>query len=112
MSKNPKKKLSLKRNISNNLFALKTIWIASPVYLFIYLFSSIIYGALDFLSNTYLLREIINDISNGEPIANTLRFAVILGVITLITYTALQWFWNVPSQNAQKDRHTYSKDAV
>ena len=98
MSKNPKKKLSLKRNISNNLFALKTIWIASPVYLFIYLFSSIIYGALDFLSNTYLLREIINDISNGEPIANTLRFAVILGVITLITYTALQWFWHVPSQ--------------
>ncbi|MBE6603506.1 MAG: ABC transporter ATP-binding protein [Ruminococcaceae bacterium] len=105
MSKNPKekkKKLSFKRNISNNLFALKTIWIASPLYLFVYLSSSVLYGALDFLSGTYLLRKIVNGISNGDPIANILMFTAILGTVTLITYTSLQWFWNVTSQKMHR----------
>lgn len=97
-SKEKKKKLSLKRNISNNIFALKAIWRASPIYLFIYLSSSIVYGTLDFLSGSYLLRKIVNDISSGTPIANALMFTAILGAVILITYTALQWFWNVTSQ--------------
>ena len=97
-SQEKKKKISLKKNISNNIFALKVIWRASPIYLFVYLFTSIVYGTLDFLSGSYLLRKIVNDISSGAPIANALMFTVTLGAVILITYTALQWFWNVTSQ--------------
>ena len=35
--KEKKKKLSLSRTLSNNIFALKDIWIASPIYLAVYL---------------------------------------------------------------------------
>ena len=96
--KKKKKKLPLKKTISNNVFALKTIWAASPVYLFVYLSSSIVYGILDFLTGTYLLRRIVNDVSSGAPISNVLIFTTVLGIITLLTYTSLQWFWNVTSQ--------------
>ena len=96
-TKEKKEKLSLKRTLSNNAFALKAIWLASPIYLIIYLGSSVIYGGLDFLSGTYLLRRIVNDVQRGTPISDVLRFTVILGSVTLITYTAFQWYWNVIS---------------
>ncbi len=101
-SKEKKKKLSLKRNISNNFFALKAIWIASPIYLFVYLSSSVVYGILEFLSGTYLLRRIVNDVSSGSPISDVLIFTAVLGAITLIIYIALQWFWNVTSQKMNR----------
>ena len=95
--KEEKKKISLKRTFSNNIFALKAIWIASPIYLAVYFGSSIIYGTLDFFTESYLLRRIINGITSGEPIENVVRYVAILGVICLTIWTALSWFWNVES---------------
>ena len=55
-----KKKLSLRRTLSNDLFALRCIGQASPIYLIVYLGSSLVYGLLDFLSGSFLLRQIVN----------------------------------------------------
>ena len=106
-SKEKKKKLSFKTIISNNLFALKIIWTASPVYLFIYLSSSIVYGILEFLTGTYLLRRIVNDVSSGKPISDVLIFTAILGVANLLINLALNWFWNVTSQRMHRKISMY-----
>ena len=106
-SKEKKKKISLKRNISNNIFALKTIWLASPIYLLVYLSSSVVYGILEFLSDAYLLRKIVNDISSGSSISYVLIFTAILGVVTLTVYISLQWFWNVISPKMNREIAMY-----
>lgn len=62
MKKKEKKKLGFKRTAANNLFALKAIWEGSPSYLIVYLGSSVIYGVLGFLSETYLLRKVVNGV--------------------------------------------------
>ena len=105
--KEKKKKLPLKRTISNNLFALRAIGIASPIYLTVYLGSSLVYGGLDFLSETYLLREVVNGISAGENIIEVIKFVVILGMVTLIVYTMLNYFWNVISPIQQRKVGAY-----
>ena len=97
-TKDKKKKLPFKRSLSNNLFALRAIWKSSPIYLFVYLGSSLVYGVLGFLSESYMLRRIVNGIDAGESIESLVRYVVILGSICLIAYTALNWFWNVISQ--------------
>ena len=105
--KEKKKKLPLKRTISNNLFALRAIGIASPIYLTVYLGSSLVYGGLDFLAETYLLREVVNSIAAGENIIGVIKFVVSLGIVTLVVYTALQYFWNVISPIQQRKVGAY-----
>ncbi len=100
--KEKKKKLPIKRTMANNLFALKIIWKASPIYLAVYLGSSLIYGVLDFLSEGYLLRRVINGIDSGENIASIVRYVVILGIVCLVAYVSLNWFWNVISPVKQR----------
>lgn len=95
MKKDKKKFLPFKRTLSNNLFALKTIWTASPIYIAVYLGSSVINGILSFLSEGYLLRRIVNGLDSGEKIASILTYVIILAAVTLIVYIALQWFWHV-----------------
>lgn len=95
--KEKKKKLPFKRTVSNNMFALRAIWEASPIYLLVYLGSSFIYGALDFLSEGYLLRKIVNGIKSGESTEGLITYVAILGLTCVVMYTALNWFWNVVS---------------
>ena len=96
-TKEKKKKLSFKRTLSNNLFALRAIWTGSPIYIMVYLGSSFIYGTIDFLSGNYLLRRIVNGIGDSEGIRSTVTYVAILGVITFVMYLSLSWFWNVIS---------------
>ena len=87
----------MKRTVSNNFFALRAIWLGSPIYLLVYLGSSFIYGSLDFLSETYLLRKIVNGIERGEDVKGIISFVIILGAVSLLIYGVLNWFWNVIS---------------
>ena len=95
--KEKKEKLSFKKTVSNNLFALKAIWQGSPSYLIIYLGSSFVYGILGFLTNTYLLRKIVNEMSNGGSVESIIKYTITLSIVCLISYTALHWYWNVGS---------------
>ena len=102
MKKDKKKFLPFKRTLSNNLFALKTIWTASPIYIAVYLGSSVVNGILSFLSEGYLLRRIVNGLDSGEKIASILTYVIILAAVTLGAYTALNWFWHVVSPIKQR----------
>ena len=95
--KQKKEKLGFKKTLSNNLFALKAIWQGSPSYLIIYLGSSFVYGILGFLTNTYLLRKIVNEVSNGGSVDGIINYTIVLSITCLISYTALHWYWNVGS---------------
>lgn len=92
-----KKKIPFRRTVSNNLFALRCIWEAAPLHLIIYVGSGVVYGILNFLSGSYLLRRIVDGVEAGEPISSILRYVCILGVVTLVIETALQWYWQVIS---------------
>ena len=106
--KEKKKKLPFKRTVANNLFALRIIFMASPLFLTVYIGSSFIYGILDFLSEGYLLRRIVNGIESGESLRDTVIYAAVLGTVTLIAYILLQWFWNVTSRvRRRRNSKTY-----
>ena len=100
--KEKKKKLPLRRTISNNMFALRAIFAASPLYLLVYLGSSFIYGTVEFLSEGYLLRMIVNGIEGGRSVESIVLFVVILATVSLTSFTALSWFWNVISPIEQR----------
>ena len=102
MERKKKKRLPLLQTVANNLFALKMIAKASPLYLFVYLGSSFVYGILGFLSETYLLRRIVNGVESGEPIEDILRYVIILGVVCILSYMALLLFWNLKSPIEQR----------
>jgi len=97
VKREPKKKLPFRRTVANNAFALRAIWRASPLYLAVYLGSSLIYGVLDFLSEGYLLRRIVNGLDSGESTLSIVQYVAVLGIVTLACYLPLSWFWNVIS---------------
>ncbi|MBR2371135.1 MAG: ABC transporter ATP-binding protein [Clostridia bacterium] len=100
--KEKKKRLPFRRSASNNLFALRAIGRASPIYLAVYLGSSVVYGLLDFLSGGYLLRRIVNELEAGTDIAIIMKGVAILGTICLLAYFYFSWFWNVPAPIQRK----------
>lgn len=105
--KEKKKKLPLGRTLQNNLFALRSIFEASPIYLLVYLGSSFVYGIVDFLSEGFMLRMIVDGIDSGKSIESIVKFVVILGTFSLVCFTALSWFWNVISPIQQRKVGAY-----
>ena len=105
--KEKKKKLPLKRTVSNNIFALKIIFTASPLYLLVYLGSSFVYGIIGFLEEGYLLRKIVNGLERGESITGLMLYIAVLGAVSVACYTALTWFWNVVSPIKQRKVGAY-----
>lgn len=95
--KEKKKRLPLRQTVANNIFALKILWKGSPQYLAVYLGSSVVYGILQFLSDSYLLRLIVNGLQAGEDIKNILTYVALLCAVTVILDSALAWFWRVIS---------------
>lgn len=102
IKKEKKEKLSFKKTVSNNLFAIKAIWHSSPSYMLVYFGSSFVYGILGFLSNTYLLRKIVNDVTAGKDIDGVIQFVIIITALNLLFGAALSWFWNVMSPPRQR----------
>ena len=97
MKKEKEKSLPLRRTVSNNFFALKTIWSVSPVYLTVYLAGGIIYGFISFLYESYMLRMIVNGTTGGESVKAIMIKVALIGIFSVIWYGVMQWFWNVIS---------------
>lgn len=106
-TKKPKKQIGFGRIVSNNGFALRTIWCAAPVYMTVYLGSSLIYGLLGFLGETYILRYVVNGLEQGKALSDIVRFVVILGCVTCFSRLALSWFWMVISPKHKKKISMY-----
>lgn len=100
--KEKKRKLPFSRTVSNNLFALKIIFTASPLYLLVYLGSSFIYGIFGFLEEGYLLRRIVNGLERKESPESLILYVVLLTATAMLFYSLLSWFWNVVSPIKQR----------
>ncbi|MBQ8396930.1 MAG: ABC transporter ATP-binding protein [Clostridia bacterium] len=90
-----KKKLPLRQVWQNNLFALRLIWRAAPLYFIFYFLSTILYAIVDFLSGAFLLRLIVNNVQSGSPPAQIAAYIVgIVGANLLINILS-SYMWNV-----------------
>lgn len=79
------------------MFALKVIWDAAPSFMLVYLGSAIVYAVLGFLSETHLLRTIVNSVESGKDIDSIINYIIILGITTLVVRAVLSWYHDVIS---------------
>ncbi len=93
--KKKKEKIGFRKTVANNLFALRAIAAAAPLYLFIYLGSSLLYGTFDFLTGNFLLRRIVNGVSGGESVESVIRYVLILAALMIPLYTLSGWYFQV-----------------
>jgi len=107
IKKEKKEKLGFKKTLSNNFFAILSIWKSSPSYLIVYFAVSLIGGILDFLSEGYLLRRTVNSIESGNNINDVLLYIGVLGIIISVYGILNSWFWNVMSPPKQRKIASY-----
>ena len=92
----------MKRTWQNNLFAIREIGKASPLYLAVYLGATVVYGLLEFFTGTYLLRKIVNAVEAGQELSGLVTYVAVFMAISVVSYLALNWFWNVISPKIQE----------
>lgn len=100
--KKKKEKLGFRKTLSNNWFAVSVILKTAPLYLLVYIFTSVFGGVLDFLSEGYLLRKVVNNIESKNNVNEVLYFVIILGIISCVFNIIMGWYWNLISP--QKER--------
>ncbi len=95
--KDKEKSLSAKRVASNTWFALNIVWESAPLYVIMYFFSTVWWGIMGFLSETYALRLVVNTAQTAQGIDSVIRFVVILGIVNIVGNSGLNYFWQVPT---------------
>ena len=95
--KDKEKDISTKRVASNTLFALNIVWESAPLYVIMYFFSTVWWGIMGFLSETYALRLVVNTAQTAQGIDRVIWFVVILGIVNIIGNAGLNYFWQVPT---------------
>ena len=95
--KDKEKDISTKRVASNTLFALNIVWESAPLYVIMYFFSTVWWGIMGFLSETYALRLVVNTAQTAQGIDRVIWFVVILGIVNIIGNAGLDYFWQVPT---------------
>lgn len=101
--KKEKRKLKLWRSINNNFFAIRLIWSAAPFMVIFILLNGIIWGGLNFLTGSYLLRSVINLLENAKNISYIIGYIVVIGILQIVWEFINQVFWSVlsPKFNAR-----------
>lgn len=92
-----KRKLSLRRSLSNILFALRQVWEVSPSYFIVYYAMTFVWGSLDFLEGSFLLRLIVNGIEKNTPTRIIVGFMLTIAVADVIAGALNSYYWNVVS---------------
>ena len=95
--KKKKEKLPLRRAASNILFALKQVWQVSPAYFIIYYLVTLIYAPLDFLTDSFLLRMIVNKVEADESVSSIVTYIIALAIVVIIINMVSSFYWNVIS---------------
>jgi len=93
--KEKKRKVPFKRSVANNFYALRLIFDVSKIYLGAFILVSVTNGILWFLTDTYLLRRIVDGVSAGEDIESIFSYVIVLGIICIVLYLCVDWFYHV-----------------
>ena len=97
LKKKKKEKLPFRRAASNILFALKQVWQVSPAYFIIYYLVTLIYAPLDFLTDSFLLRMIVNKVEAGDSISSIVTYIIVLAAVAIVINMVSSFYWNVIS---------------
>ncbi len=92
--KEKKKKLTLKRTILNTLFVLKTVKKAAPGMIVVMMLVVVFQAATNFVSDSYMLRYIINSFTEGKAASDILFFVIIMAAVTLINSLGTNAMYN------------------
>ena len=96
-AKEKKKRLPFRRSLSNILFALRQVWEVSPSYFIVYYAMTLVWGTLDFLEGSFLLRMIVRGIEKNTPTRTIVTFMLIIAVADILTGALNSYYWNVVS---------------
>ena len=95
--KEKKKRLPFKRSLSNILFALRQVWEVAPVYFIMYYAMTFVWGTLDFLEGSFLLRMIVSGIEKNTPTRTIVTFMLTIAIADVLTSALNSYYWNVIS---------------
>ena len=99
--KEKKKKQKVSKILSNNIFMLKLIWKAAPLYIPISVFLTIAWPFLNFLQSSYMLRYVINGVQEGKTFGALAPFVIIITVVIILTQGFSTLWWNVGSKKME-----------
>ncbi len=105
--KEKKERQSLKKIILNNAYMLRIYHNTVPKTFYLRFITSIINSAVNFLSGTYLLRQILNNYQSGAPLKNTvIMIAVIFGFLIIWNYVwNFIWLYAYNVDDFKLERH-------
>ena len=95
--KKEKKRLPLKRSLSNIFFALRQVWEVSPSYFIFYYAMTFVWGTLDFLEGSFLLRMIVSGIEKATPTHLIVTFMLTIAIADVVVSAINSYYWNVVS---------------
>ena len=101
-NKEKKKKLPLGRTVSNVMFALAQVWRVSKWYFIFYFGITFVNAPLDFLTDSFLIKLIVDGIEGGTPVSFILTYMIIIGVIYITVSITQNYFWNIKSPKATR----------
>lgn len=94
--KEKKKKLPLRRNIDNNLFALAQVWETSKSYFIIYYLVTFINAPIEFLLYTYLIRLIVDSVEGvGWSTEAIFTYIFAVGGSAILIWVISNLYWNI-----------------
>lgn len=96
-AKEKKKRLPLRRSFANIFFALRQVWEVSPSYFIVYYAMTFVWGTLDFLEGSFLLRLIVNGVEKNTPTRTIVTFMLIIAIADVLTSALNSYYWNVVS---------------
>lgn len=100
--KRKKQRLPLRRSISNIRFALAQVWSVSHMYFIMYFAMTFVYAPLDFLSDSYLLRVIVNATENKASPSFIFTYMLVIGAACILINMITNYYWNVISPAANR----------
>ncbi len=100
--KKKKPKLSARRSASNICFAFAQVWESSKWYFCLYFIPAFLMAPLDFLSDSYLLRLIVDGVSGGGDLSYIIVYMVVIAVLLISANMFSNFFWNVMSPKATR----------
>ena len=100
--KEKKQRLPLSRTVSNVMFALGQVWRVSKWYFIFYFGITFINAPLDFLSDSFLIKLIVDGIESGTPVSFILTYMIVIGSTYITVSITQNYFWNVKSPRATR----------
>jgi len=100
--KEKRKKLPFLRNVSNIGFALGQVWKVSKWYFIFYFGITLINAPLDFLTDSFLIKLIVDGIESGTPVSFIITYMIVIGAIYITANITQNYFWNVKSPKVNR----------